>query len=43
LGGVSMRFPRSVMDEAQAAARYARPLAQMARAVASDVAGRISR
>lgn len=43
LGAVSMRFPRSAMDEAQAAGRYARPLALMARAIASDVAGGISR
>jgi IclR family transcriptional regulator, mhp operon transcriptional activator len=43
LGAVSMRFPRSVMVEEQAAARYARPLAQMARAIADGVVDRISR
>jgi IclR family mhp operon transcriptional activator len=37
LGSLSLRFPRSVMNEEQAAHRYARRLAVLARAIASDV------
>jgi IclR family mhp operon transcriptional activator len=37
LGSLSMRFPRSAMNEEQAAARYARRLATLARAIANDV------
>ncbi len=37
LGSLSIRFPRSAMGEQQAAQRYARPLAAVARAIAGDV------
>jgi IclR family mhp operon transcriptional activator len=37
LGSLSMRFPRSAMSEEQVAARYARRLAAVARAIANDV------
>ena len=37
LGSLSMRFPRSAMSEQQAAEKYARPLATLARAIANDV------
>jgi IclR family mhp operon transcriptional activator len=37
LGSLSMRFPRSAMSEEQAAGRYARRLAILARAIANDV------
>lgn len=36
LGSLSMRFPSSAMNETQAASRYAKPLATLARAVARD-------
>ena len=36
LGSLSMRFPRSAMSEAEAAERYARRLAAVARAIAGD-------
>ena len=37
LGSLSMRFPLSAMNEEQAARRYARRLATLARAIANDV------
>lgn len=40
LGCLSMRFPRSALSEEEAAARHVRALAQIARAIASDVVGR---
>lgn len=40
LGCVSMRFPRSAMSEEAAGARYGRPLAKMATAIAAAVAAK---
>jgi IclR family mhp operon transcriptional activator len=40
LGSLSMRFPRSVMSEEEAAGRFARRLAQLARAIAGNVTQR---
>jgi IclR family mhp operon transcriptional activator len=37
LGSLSMRFPRSAMNEADAAARFAKPLADVADAIARNV------
>jgi len=37
MGSLSMRFPRSAMNEEEVAARFARQLAQVARAIAADV------
>jgi IclR family transcriptional regulator, mhp operon transcriptional activator len=37
LGSLSMRFPRSAMNEEQAAARFAKRLAGVARSIAADV------
>jgi IclR family mhp operon transcriptional activator len=37
LGSLSMRFPRSAMNEEEVASRYARRLAALARAIANDV------
>jgi IclR family mhp operon transcriptional activator len=38
LGSLSMRFPRSAMDEAAAVQRFGRRLQTLARAIADDVA-----
>ena len=38
LGSLSMRFPRSAMTDAEAGLRFGRPLQQLARAIAGDVA-----
>ena len=40
LGCISMRFPRSAMSEEAAGARYGRPLAKMATAIAAAVAAK---
>lgn len=40
LGSLSMRFPRSAMTEDEAAQRFGRRLATLARAIANDVAAR---
>lgn len=40
LGSLSMRFPRSAMSEPEAAERFGKRLAAVARAIAADTAGR---
>jgi IclR family mhp operon transcriptional activator len=42
IGSLSMRFPRSAMTEDEVGARFGKPLAALARAIAADVSKRAS-